>query len=211
MNPLLSVATAQQIGEARIVGPRLAEIIGAEFAVSGHPANGIRPFPDELAELIATFIAPEGKLPSKWSYADLAGFSGESLYKDDMLVDSDFTQVTIKLPFKEKSSYLMFQTNQPHPRYGNGLFVLQTFPVTCKTEEESLRLAMLMNDFEIRQRILGYGFGSYCIRDKGLYFVSFYPNCVYGLTKLTNLYYSAGVRSYFVESILDYDGRIIFG
>jgi hypothetical protein len=39
----------------------LAKVLGAESAESGHPVNGIRRVPDELAEIVANLIAPVGR------------------------------------------------------------------------------------------------------------------------------------------------------
>ena len=65
MNPLISVAALLQIGEARIMGSLLAKMLNAEEALSGPPHHGLRPEPDEMAEIIATLIAPMGKQPSR--------------------------------------------------------------------------------------------------------------------------------------------------
>ena len=61
MNPLISVASVLQIGEARIMAPVLAKTLNAEGAPSGHPHHGLRPEPDEMAEIIDTLIAPMGR------------------------------------------------------------------------------------------------------------------------------------------------------
>lgn len=209
MNPLISIAAALQFGEARIMGPILAKLIGAEFAISGPSANGIRPVADDLAELIAIYIAPMGTEPCRWTYADIKGFYDHPLNKRYKLVRSDLTSVTVEFPFQDKNSHLVFLTNQPHPRYGNGLFVLQTFPVVCETEEHCIRLAINLNDLDFRQMAFGYGFGSYCSRNKELCFVSFYPNCTYNASLMTNLYYAAGIRARFLENSVDGNGNLM--
>jgi hypothetical protein len=54
------------------MAPELAKFLGAESAESGHPPNGERPFPDELAEIVTNLVAPVGKEPPKWSQKELA-------------------------------------------------------------------------------------------------------------------------------------------
>ena len=61
MSALTSTASVLQIAEARIMAPWLAKEFGAELAESGHPDNGKRPVPDELAEIVANLIAPNGR------------------------------------------------------------------------------------------------------------------------------------------------------
>ena len=68
MSPLISVASVLQIAEARIMAKDLAKVFGAESAESGHPDNGKRRVPDELAEIVANLIAPMGRQPCKWLY-----------------------------------------------------------------------------------------------------------------------------------------------
>jgi hypothetical protein len=58
MSPLISMAALLQIAEARIMAPELAKLLGAQSGESGHPVNGERPLPDELAEIVTTLIAP---------------------------------------------------------------------------------------------------------------------------------------------------------
>jgi hypothetical protein len=49
------------------MAPELAKFLGAESAESGHPVNGERPLPDELAEIVTNLVAPVGKQPPKWT------------------------------------------------------------------------------------------------------------------------------------------------
>lgn len=67
---LLSLAALLQIEEAQLIGPRAVDAFGAVFAVSGHPQNGLRSQPDELAHILP-FVAAHGKEPCAWRQTEL--------------------------------------------------------------------------------------------------------------------------------------------
>ncbi len=93
-------------------------------------------------------------------------------------------------------------SSEPHPRYGNGLFVLQQFPLAPPTEEDGIGLALALNGLELAQRPFGYGFGSYAARKKDFYFLSFLPNAVYVPGLLLNIYWSCVQRVQAVHAVL---------
>src|SRR5262249_14609447 len=68
MSHVISMAAVLQIAEARAIGPELADTLGATFATSGHPTNGKRPIPDELAgNGLHALITGEGAKPCAWT------------------------------------------------------------------------------------------------------------------------------------------------
>jgi hypothetical protein len=85
--------------------------------------------------------------------------------------------------------------DQPHPAYGNGLFVLQSFPVDPLADAEGIRLALALNAVELAERPFGYGLGSYCYQRNRLHLVSFFPNLAYKPGLLPNLYFAAAQRA----------------
>jgi hypothetical protein len=103
--------------------------------------------------------------------------------------------LTVEFPFGNASSLCQLQGDQPHPRYGNGLFILQSFPVDDLTDEEGAKLALELNSVELGQNPSGYGFGSYCYRDGTIHFNSFLPNVVYRAGLLPNLYFTCAARA----------------
>ena len=66
MAKLIATAAVLQIAEARRLAPKLAEAIGGEPDESGHPANGFREEPDELARVDENLIMPLGTQPCRW-------------------------------------------------------------------------------------------------------------------------------------------------
>ena len=78
----------------------------------------------------------------------------------------------VEFPYGDQSSLCQAMADQPHPRYGNGLFVLQSFPVKAMSDTDGVKLALSMNRIELTQRPFGYGFGSYAYKDSALHFTS---------------------------------------
>jgi hypothetical protein len=196
MYPLISVAAVLQIGEARIIGSELARILRAEEALSAPPGRGMRPEPDEMAEIIATLIAPMGREPSRWSPAEFQEAVDKYMNQPPaLLANSGGAGFTVEFPYGDQSSLCQAMADQPHPRYGNGLFLLQSFPVVAKSDLEGMRLALSMNGSELTERPFGYGFGSYAYRNSTLHFTSFFPNALYRPGLLPNIYFSCAQRA----------------
>lgn len=196
MNPLISVAASLQIGEARIVGPALAEAIEAEEAQTGHPQNGLRHTPDEMAEIIPRLLAPMGQQPSRWRPAEFESAVDLCMKKPPaLLASAGGAGFTVEFPFGDQSSLCRVMADQPHPRYGNGLLLLQSFPVKKQSDTEGARLALSMNRSELTEKPFGYGFGSYAFRSDVLHFTTFFPNAVHRPNLLPNIYFSCAGRA----------------
>ena len=196
MNPFISVAATLQIGEARIMADMMSEVLGAEPAISGHPENGERPEPDELAEVIATLVAPRGKQPCQWPVAEFTSAVKQYMQQPPSLMATDGgLGFTVEFPYGDDSSLCRISGHQSHPRYGNGLFLLQSFPVAKLSDAEGAELALMLNREDLVQKPNGYGFGSYVYRDSMIHFTSFFPNFVYRPGLLPNIYFSSAQRA----------------
>jgi hypothetical protein len=90
----------------------------------------------------------------------------------------------------------------PHPRYGNGLLLIQSFRVSDLSQEEGVRLAFSLNTIELRKNPSGYGFGSYCYNEGCIHFTSFLPNAVYREGLLPNFYYAGASRAWRMSKLL---------
>ncbi|MCX5977798.1 MAG: hypothetical protein NTV33_13525 [Coprothermobacterota bacterium] len=196
INPMIGTAAVLQIDEARTVGSELAKILNAEEAFTGHPQSGMRPEPDELAEVAAILIAPMGQQPSRWGSVEFQDVVEEYMKQPPALLGTAGDEgFTVEFPYGERSSLCQAMADQPHPRYGNGLLLLQSFPVTGKSDADGVRLALSMNAIELAQAPFGYGLGSYAYRDSMLQFTSFFPNALYRPGLLPNLFLACAARA----------------
>ena len=197
MAPLISMAAVLQVGEARILGPRTPELIGGgRFATSGHPDNGLRPTPDEMAELIAVLVAPLGQKPSAWIGPEFEeAVNGCMMQPPSLGATSGKDGLTVEFPYGDFSSLCQMKADETHPRYGHGLHLRQSFPVKVADELAGIRLALELNTEELVQDPAGYGFGSYTYRDDTLHFCSFWPNAIHRSGQLPNLYFACMARA----------------
>ena len=203
MNPLISVAAVLQIGEARILGTELASVLHAEEAISGPKGRGVRPVPDEMADVISSLIAPLGREASRWRAPEFQRVVDDFLQQPPALrATSGGAGFTVEFPFGERTSLCQVGANDAHPRYGNGLFLLQSFPSREPSDAAGVRLALSMNEEELSRRPLGYGFGSYAFRDGKLHFTAFLPNAMYRPGLLPNIYCSCAQRARALEQRL---------
>ncbi len=196
MNPLLSVAATLQLHEAGTIGVSLATALHAEEALSSPPGRGIRPKPDEMALVAGRVFLPLGRHPSRWSPAEFQEAVAEHMDRPPaMMASAGGAGLTVEFPFGDQSSLCQMMAEQPHPQYGNGLLMLQSFPTTAKSDVEGVKLALAMNQIELAKTPFGYGFGSYAYRDDMLRFNSFFPNALYRNGLLPSLYFSCAERA----------------
>jgi hypothetical protein len=156
----------------------------------------MRPEPDEMAGIIATVITPMGRQPSRWSPAEFQDAVDRFMNQPPaLLASAGGAGFTVEFPYGDRSSLCQAKADQPHPRYGNGLFLLQSFPVKAMSDTDAVKLALSMNKIELTERPFGYGFGSYAYKDSALHFTSFLPNAIYRPGMLPNIYFSCAQRA----------------
>ncbi len=196
MNPLISVASVLQIGEARILGPSLAKVLNAEEALSGPPGREMRHEPDEMAEIIDNLIAPLGATPSRWGPEEFEEVVNTYMTQPPVLsAKAEGAAFKVVFPYGDGLSSCEVMADQPHPRYGNGLLVVQSFPLLDGGDSSGPELALSMNKIELAEEPFGYGFGSYVYREGKLHFTFFLPNMAYRPGLLPNIFFSCGQRA----------------
>jgi hypothetical protein len=201
MSALISMASVLQIAEARIMAKELATHLGAESAESGHPVNGERPSPDELAEIVANLIAPVGKQACKWHPAEFEQAVGDHLEPMGLQASSGFRALTVEFPFGNETSLFRVSGQDPHPRYGNGLLLIQSFRSGNLSELKAMQIALSLNSYNLAKTPAGYGFGSYCSSDGCIHFTTFLPNAVHREGLLPSLCYAAAERAEYMSNL----------
>jgi hypothetical protein len=201
MSHVISMAAVLQIAEARAVGPELADMLGATFATSGHPKNGKRPIPDELAgDGLHALITAEGAKPCAWT--EQFREADDYIHAPPSLLSTgDEEGFTAEFPWDDFSSLCRFKGDELHPRYGRGLFLRQAFSVRVNSELDGIKLALELNAQELGQIPYGYGLGSYFYNHGCLHFVGFYPNFIHRNVLIKNMYFASVNRAHAMSSL----------
>ena len=203
MNPMIGVAAALQLAEARAAATDWARELGAAEAVSGHPENGRRKTPDELVNVVPSVVIPSGRGPSLWKPAEFEEAVARHMQQPPSLMASaGGPGLTVEFPYGDMSSLCRMNADKRHPRYGNGLHVMQSFPLPGFGDTDGIRLALEMNAAELAYRPFGYGFGSYTFGHGMLEFVGFFPNLVHKPGMLPNIYFSCAGRAHAMSARL---------
>jgi hypothetical protein len=203
MAKLISISAMLQIQEAQFLSSQFAPALNAKPAESGHPSSGVRKKPDELASGFTPMLSDSGSRPSSWTPREFQ--DAVNLYMQtppSLGASSGGNGLTVEFPFGDFSSLCEIRGDQAHPRIGNGLLILQKFPVQNITEAQRVDLAIQMNNEELGGRPFGYGFGSYCYQDECLCFSSFIPNLAYQAGLLPNLYFACAGRAKVISAKL---------
>lgn len=196
MRPLISLAATLQVCEAMAVGHTLEDVMFAEENISVHPQNGCRDGPDEMTQIDWMVVQPQGNQPSKWHPREFQAAVDEYMQgPPSLMANAGGAGFTVEFPYDGISSLCQAMGDQPHPKYGNGLFVIQTFPVRGYSVVEGIKLALSLNAEELSVKPTGYGFGSYAFRDGSIHFTSFFPNALYRPGLLPNIYYTCAARA----------------
>ncbi len=196
MSPLISIAAMLQISHARKISSGLADRIGGTTAASGHPENGPRPSPDELALSFAPLISRTGQQPSAWATPEFKQAVAQHMHVPPaLLATCSDSGLTVEFPYGDGSSLCQMKGNQAHSLVGQGLFLLQSFPIKPVLAIEGTKLALELNAEELHRKPAGYGLGSYCYRDQCIHFVAFFPNLAYRAGLLPNFYFACAARA----------------
>lgn len=195
MTAVLGVAAVIQADIAVNRGERIAAAIGARRDLSAHPVSGVRYVYDEIADVADIVVAGMGVDASSW-YGEFEAVHqrfGQGLPVVD--ATSDATGLTVEFPYGPYTSICRFAATEPHPDYGHGLLTVQAFPFSGRSESDMTRLALEWNAREFVTRPIGYGLGSYTVRDGMLHFSSFWPNAIYRAGSLANALFAATGRA----------------
>jgi hypothetical protein len=203
---LLSVAAVLQLAEVKTLSGIPMKESSASAATSGHPESGMRHPADEMSFVAERVVSPAGASPSKWGSSDFQAVS-ESLGRTPPTLLATFgtNGLTAEFPFGDRSSLLQICADQPHPHWGNGILLVQTFPGTIAGIPNATiadRMAQELNRIELTKLHSGLGLGSFLAKNLDICFVSFVPNACYVTGLLENLYLIAATRASATEAWL---------
>lgn len=204
MRYLLGAAAVTQLAEARIMAPVLADAVGALPATSEHPESGQRIVPDEMAFAAGMFVT-SGDEPCAWPESEFREVASQYVSRPPALsATAGGRWLTVEFPFGERTSITQVLGDQSHPLYGNGLLVLQRFPVdvggAALSEADGIRLALSLNAADLTSTLTGYGLGSYVYSDGMIHFTGFIPNALHKPGLLPALYFSCAARARAMEA-----------
>ena len=219
MRFLLGAAAVMQLAEARMLAPILAQATGALTATSAHPQSGVRALASEMASAAETFVSSADQ-SCAWPEAEFRDAVSHFRNRPPaMAATAGVRGFTVEFPFGEQTSLCEVLGDQPHPLYGNGLLVLQRFPVDARragaerlgestrragaerlgestgSESEGIRLALSLNAADLTRELTGYGLGSYVHADGMIYFTGFLPNALHKPGLLPTIYSSCAARA----------------
>lgn len=193
---VLGAAAVTQVAEAHMLAPALADVLGAQAAVSHHPVAGARTTPDDMLFAPRVFMQ-EGKAPCQWPAAEFGEAVEQFMRQPPAVKASAAGQgLTVEFPYGRKTSLCQMMGGQAHPLYGNGILLLQRFPFSAPSQAKGVELALTLNAAELTGNVTGYGFGSYTYDQDMLCFAGFVPNSLHRQVALPNLYFAAAARAH---------------
>ena len=191
MGPMLGMAAALQIFETD-------DSFRSQDTFRGHPENGVRSEPSEIANVISDMVKSGGEPPSLWSVQEFDEATDLANILPPVLLATGGGQgLSAEFPFGSFSSLLRMEGDQRHPIYGSGLLQLHHFPVRGKPgdDEKWIRKALELNEPAVSPVPQGYGFGSYLYRNSMITHASFIPNVLHSPGLLLNFLFAAGARA----------------
>ena len=140
--------------------------------------------------------AKAGAKPSLWTENEFQQAVGQYMQQLSVLATADGEGLTVEVPYAESSSLCVLVGDVSHPRIGNGLLLLQSFPIEAASALEGRKLALELNAEALDSRPFGYGLGSYVSRDNLIHFTGFIPNVGYMNGLLPNLFFACAERAH---------------
>ncbi len=212
--PLLMVSAVVQNLLAQVIWEDLALQIPGQPSHSAHPANGMRPLPDELLDVAA--------IAGQQSTDDRPSFSGPLMSEllrfaeQWSFANGEDTAFTGEVPFTGtrtsieamvhgegpiETAMVQVDTASSHPLLGSGAFIAMKLPLNV-TEEEAVTVAAALNALEAAGRAPSKLLGSWCSFEDAVAFLTFLPAVTARSGLLPNLYLDAAVRARWVNEAL---------
>jgi hypothetical protein len=204
MARLLSVSSMLQLADAHLMADQFGPLLGATSAASDHPSSGTREEPDEITASFPSMSHAQGQQSCLWTAHEFAEVLPLMQAQPMVMASGGGAGVTIEFPYGRRTSLCRMVGTEPHPRLGNGLFLLQSFPVEHLGLSDAALMARALqeNASELSLDPKGYGLGSYCYRDGCIHWTSFLPNLAYAQGLLPNLFAASAGRAVHMAAAL---------
>lgn len=198
-------------------------LLSAELATALEgDASAARDDEDDLLNVSEQVVIPAGLQPQRWDGEELVSMS-EQWGSAGLMANGDETGLTVEFPYSSSVSALVRASiglggmpgrvtpastslynqhlDNPHPRYGNGLFALLRMPDVFD-EEDGLEQANELNAAELLETTGFPSWGSWCTLEGSLAHVAFFPNLIARPGLLTTVNFYALSRSQWVQEKL---------
>ena len=193
---LLGEAALMQIAEATYNISKAAKVMGAKEIYCEHPQSGPRLLIDPDIEKHITLSIENGNSPPRWQQSDFNMLLNKGLIEPPAtILDQNSQSLSVEFPFGTTVSLCKITSQTRHPRIGNGLTIIQSFPFQDMPTSEGINLCLNLNKKESDSLTQTYGFGSYCYRRGMINHICFIPNSVHAPNMLPELYKSCLARA----------------
>lgn len=208
ITPVFEQTVALQIADAHIIGPDLANRLGAQTSIASHPESGLRD--SEQAHVVRAYDAVKlvGELPSRWSdckdeWRRIGYLMDRSGANFDFLADDICRAYFHWEPEDEPCIELVIDAQEGHPDLGNGLQYTMTVPMRL-SEDRVAQMALELNNYERREWKKSHTLGSWCNHQGKLAYRMFVPNSLFSDNVMHELAIGMCVRAdwandYFME------------
>ena len=157
---------------------------------------------DDILNIQATVIEPEGQKPNRWiGTGEFEKIIDKWGRNDNGFGFADNRGLTLETPFGDETAILTLKTDQSHPRLGNGLMALLKIPL-LSDEKDAAEFSLRLNYLEatIWQKTGMPLIGNWCANEVfehnfGPAFSCFIPNLFYQPGIAENLLMHAMVRA----------------
>jgi hypothetical protein len=193
---LLGEAALMQIAEATYSISKIAKVMGAKEIYCEHPQSGPRLLLDSNIEKRIAFSVENGKEATKWAQEEFEQILNKGLIEPPATIENQGPQsLSVEFPFGTTVSLCKLTSQTRHPRIGNGLTIIQSFPLQDMPTSEGVNLCLNLNKKEADSLTQTYGFGSYCYRRGMINHICFIPNLAHAPNMLPELYKSCVTRA----------------
>lgn len=171
---------------------------------SSHPNSGERPQPDNMLDLVAMIVAPQGQEPSRFAGPEMLRVQNMLDGPPSLLTTGSAEGIGAEYPFPGLSMLMQAATKEANPRMGHGM--LTTLKLPGNPEDTLPLTGVEFNELELRSLTRSHFLGSWCTGPGEVRtFVGFAPNCLFSPATIERLIMSNMMRAHWItQELLGY-------